>query len=102
MELGFPVFCRGATPRNRHYPEEGLHGGVNVPVVCGGVLVKPGDMIIADGDGVVCVDREAADAIVPILLRNLKAERAERADINSFTGFDVEQTMLDRGYKFLP
>lgn len=102
LKLGFPVFCRGATPRNRHYPEEGLHGGVNVPVVCGGVLVKPGDMIIADGDGVVCVDREAADAIVPTLLSNLDAEQAERAGIDDFTGFDVEPEMLKRGYTILP
>lgn len=44
-KLGFPVFIKGITPRNYHYPYEPRHGGVNVDVICGGVLVSPGDLI---------------------------------------------------------
>lgn len=98
VELGFPVFSRGATPRNWHYPEEGLHGAVNVPVVCGGVLVKPGDIIIADGDGVVCVDRELADSAASSILQNYEAELADRKLVDRFAGFNVEADLVNRGY----
>ena len=50
-DLGFPTFARAVTPRN--YPAGLDHGAVNVPVVCAGVLVEPGDIVLGDDDGVV-------------------------------------------------
>ena len=52
-DLGFPVFCRGI------HPADSLGrldvAGHNVPIVCGGVEVHPGDLVLADHDGVVAV-----------------------------------------------
>ncbi|WP_422678046.1 RraA family protein [Blastococcus brunescens] len=57
MESRFPVWCRG-TYAGR--PMKRGPGEINVPVVCGGVVVEPGDIIVADGDGVLRVGLAAA------------------------------------------
>jgi regulator of RNase E activity RraA len=58
QKIGFPVFALGIVPSTsvHHY----RFAGANVPVVCDGVPVHPGDIIVADSDGVVVVPRAAA------------------------------------------
>lgn len=50
--LGFPVWATAISPE---HPEKRGPGAVNVPVVVDGVLVEPGDVIVADDDGVLCI-----------------------------------------------
>ena len=60
--LDFPVFARGATTTGplHHGP-----GEINYPICCGGVVVNPGDVVVADAAGVVIVPRDhAADLLV--------------------------------------
>ena len=62
-KIGFPVFSTGSVPSTSvgHY----RFGGMNIPVQCGGVTVRPNDIIVADQDGVVVVPREhAAEVLV--------------------------------------
>jgi len=58
---GIPVFCRGSVAD--HERSHGA-GSINVPVICGGVIVNPGDLILADEDGVVVLPRAQAAAIL--------------------------------------
>jgi 4-hydroxy-4-methyl-2-oxoglutarate aldolase len=56
-----PIFARGSVPGHNR---DGGAGSINVPVVCGGIIVNPGDLIIADEDGVVALPRAQAEALL--------------------------------------
>jgi 4-hydroxy-4-methyl-2-oxoglutarate aldolase len=51
---------------------------VNRPIAVGGVLVKPGDVAVADGDGVIVVPREKAEAVAAYALKILDGDKAAR------------------------
>lgn len=59
--LDWPVFVRGVVPNG---PLKNGPGSINVPIACGGLVVNPGDIVVADDDGVVVVPRERWEEVV--------------------------------------
>ena len=70
----FPVYCTGTTPGGPY--KEGP-GEINVPVVIGGKLVRPGDIVVGDDDGVLFID----PAIAAELADATEAVEKKEADI---------------------
>jgi len=79
-KLGVPVFARGLTPAG---PFKNGPGTIGEPVALGGVVVNPGDIVVADGDGVIVIPphraEEALTAVEAIVAReaDLDAEVVE-------------------------
>lgn len=69
--LGLPVWSTHIWPI---HPDKTGQGFVNAPVVCEGVQVRPGDLVIADGDGVMCVPRDEAARIVAAAQARMRKE----------------------------
>ena len=65
-DRGFGLWCRGVSPITTRVADIG--GRLNLPVTCGGVAVRPGDIILADESGVVVLDREEAPALAEAAL----------------------------------
>jgi RraA family protein len=68
-EVGFPVFAAGITPTP---PRREQEGELDVPVTCGGLTVRPGDVVYGDLDGVVVVAAELHDEILQHALAALQ------------------------------
>lgn len=66
---------------------------VNRPVVCGGVLVVPGDVIVADGDGVVVVPRAKAEAVAQYARKIMDGDKAGRRELYKKVGLKPDPSV---------
>jgi 4-hydroxy-4-methyl-2-oxoglutarate aldolase len=73
VRLGFPVFATGATPRAGVF---GTRGETQVPVTVGGMVVRPGDAVLGDENGVVVVPSERLVAVMAAVPEALAKDRA--------------------------
>ncbi len=70
-DCGIPCFTRAVTPAGPNFAETGDVGG---PISCGGVLVKTGDLVIGDDDGITIVPRGQMAAVLAVCRTTLTAE----------------------------
>jgi regulator of RNase E activity RraA len=80
-EVGLPVWCRGITALTTH--GLALEGAVQVPVRIGEAVVRPGDVVFADSDGVYFLVPEAVPAIVETLREREAREPGVRARLDA-------------------
>jgi 4-hydroxy-4-methyl-2-oxoglutarate aldolase len=80
VEAGLPMFARGITPNScvKTGP-----GKIGLPIVCGGVAVQPGDVVVGDRDGVVVVPQAELKTVVAALGEIRKAEAAVQIKIRA-------------------
>jgi regulator of RNase E activity RraA len=98
--VGMPVFARGATPNS---PFKDGQGEVNFTVTCGGVTVRPGDILVGDGDGVVVIPREDWDEVLKGVAKVVEKENQTVANIQAGKLIPdwVAKTLAERGCTFV-
>jgi 4-hydroxy-4-methyl-2-oxoglutarate aldolase len=79
-EMRFPVWSRAISAKGT---VKATVGSVNVPVVCAGMLVNPGDAIVADDDGVVVVPRRKATTVLEASKKRVANEEEKRAKLGA-------------------
>ena len=77
-EMDYPVFSVGTNPNG---PTKQAGGRIGHPVSVGGVTVHPGAFISGDGDGVVVVEREKIESLLPLAAHKVAAEAKRIAQI---------------------
>lgn len=96
-ELGFTLYSRAVGPRASHTAFSGRREPIelNVPVQCGGILVNPGDIIVADEIGVVVVPRSEAAEVLQRAREQADREEAARRRIRE--GKDLDELLAEFG-----
>lgn len=79
-QVGFPIFVAGISPNG---PFKEGPGEINYPITCGGQTVDPGDIIVADDDGVVVVKKEYAAGCVGNVRDVIEKEDKRMAEIEA-------------------
>jgi regulator of RNase E activity RraA len=94
IDHGFPVFARHMTPLTGRSRIKVI--AIGEPISCGGVRVRPGDAIVADGSGVVCIPAEHADKVAELASRYAADDKLAEAELAKGLSFREAMAQFTR------
>jgi len=103
IDLGFPVFSRAVSIKGT---DKNQPGGVGCDIVCGGVAIRTGDLIIGDADGVVAVRAGRVEEVLDLAVGRERSEESTRREIlkgrTLIDILDLHERLRVLGYESMP